>query len=71
MSDIGVVEGILCDRAFLDDRRHQALEISTLEELQEAGWELPESLPALLGAVAIARSQDVSPALIAGVLSLP
>lgn len=71
MSDIGMVEGILCDRAFLDDRRNQALEISTLEELHEAGWDIPGVLPALLAAVAIARSQEVSPALIAGVLSLP
>ena len=71
MSDIGLVEGILVDRAFLDDRVHQALEISTVEELEEAGWDIPQQLPALLAAVAIARSRDVSPALIAGVLSLP
>lgn len=71
MSDIGVVEGIIVDRAFLEDRAHQALEISTVEELIEAGWELPRQLPALLAAIAIARSRDVSPALIAGVLSLP
>jgi UDP-N-acetylmuramoylalanine--D-glutamate ligase len=71
MSDIGLVEGILVDRAFLDDRAHQALEISTVEELEEAGWDIPQQLPALLAAVAIARSRDVSPALIAGVLSLP
>ncbi len=71
MSDIGLVEGIIVDRAFLDDRAHQALEISTLEELQEAGWQVPEQLPALLAAIAITRSRDVEPALIAGVLSLP
>lgn len=71
MSDIGLVEGIIVDRAFLDDRAHQALEISTLEEIQEAGWDVPRHLPALLAAIAITRSRDVSPALIAGVLSLP
>jgi len=71
MSDIGLVEGIIVDRAFLDDRAHQALEISTLEELQEAGWRVPDQLPALLAAIAITRSKDVEPALIAGVLSLP
>lgn len=71
MSDLGLVEGILCDRAFLDDRAHQALEISTTEELEEAGWVIPDDLPAVLAAIAIARSYDVSPALIAGVLSLP
>lgn len=71
MSDIGLVEGIIVDRAFLDDRANQALEISTLEEVREAGWQVPEQLPALLAAIAMTRSQDVPPALIAGVLSLP
>lgn len=71
MSDIGLVEGIIVDRAFLDDRAHQALEISTVEEVREAGWEIPRQLPALLAAIAMTRSRDVSPALIAGVLSLP
>jgi len=71
MSDIGVVEGIVVDRAFLDDRAHQAIEITTLEELGEAGWAVPRELPALLAAIAIARSRDVLPAVIAGVLSLP
>jgi UDP-N-acetylmuramoylalanine--D-glutamate ligase len=71
MSDIGLVEGILCDRAFLEDRAHQALEISTTEELHEAGWVIPDDLPAILAAVAIARSREVPPALIAGVLTLP
>jgi len=71
MSDIGLVEGIVCDRAFLDDRLNQALEISTLEELAEAGFEVHTELPAILAAIAIARALDISPALIAGVLSLP
>jgi UDP-N-acetylmuramoylalanine--D-glutamate ligase len=71
MSDLGLVEGIIVDRAFLDDRANQALEISTLDELREAGWRVPEQLPALLAAIAMTRSQDVAPALIAGVLSLP
>jgi UDP-N-acetylmuramoylalanine--D-glutamate ligase len=71
MSDLGLVEGILCDRAFLEDRAHQALEISTTEELQEAGWAIPDDLPAVLAAIAIARSYDVPPAMIAGVVTLP
>jgi UDP-N-acetylmuramoylalanine--D-glutamate ligase len=71
MSEVGLVEGIVCDRAFLDDRKNQALEISTIEELQEAGWDLPAQLPAVFAAIAIARALDVSPALIAGVVSLP
>lgn len=71
MSDLGVVEGILCDRAFLEDRAHQALEISTTDELREAGWSIPEDLPSVLAAIAIARATGVSPDLIAGVVSLP
>ena len=71
MSDLGLVEGILCDRAFLDDRQNQALEVSTIDELREAGWIIPDDLPTILGAVAIARAFDVAPAVIAGVLTLP
>lgn len=71
MSDMGLVEGIIVDRAFLEDRAHQALEISTLDELREAGWQIPDQLPSLLAAIAITRSRDIQPALIAGVLSLP
>ena len=70
-SDLGLVEGILVDRAFLDDRANHALEVSTLEELSEAGWTIPEDLPVIVGAIAVARAFDVSPAVIAGVLTLP
>lgn len=71
MSEVGLVEGILCDRAFLEDRQNQALEVSTVEELEEAGWVIPDDLPTILGAVAIARALDVPAAVIAGVLTLP
>ncbi len=36
-SDFGIVDGILCDRAFLEDRRNSAIELTTLDELAEAG----------------------------------
>lgn len=71
MSDLGVVEGIICDRAFLEDREHEALEISTIDELREAGWSIPGDLPSVLAAMAIARAEGVSPDLIAGVVTLP
>ena len=71
MSELGLVEGIVVDRAFLEDRKNQALEISTLDELAEAGWELPDDFPAVIAAIAIARALEVSPELIAGVVSLP
>jgi len=71
MSEIGLVEGIVCDRAFLEDRRNQALEVSTLEELSEGGLDIQTQLPAVLAAIAISRALDIPPAVIAGVLSLP
>lgn len=71
MSEVGLVEGILCDRAFLEDRQNQALEVSTVEELEEAGWAIPGDVPTILAAVAIARALEVPPAVIAGVLTLP
>jgi UDP-N-acetylmuramoylalanine--D-glutamate ligase len=70
-SDVGLVQEILVDRAFLADRANQAWEISTLEELVEAGWALPDDVVVILTATAIARAFDVSPEAIAGVLSLP
>jgi UDP-N-acetylmuramoylalanine--D-glutamate ligase len=70
-SDLGLVEGIIVDRAFLEDRANHALEVSTLDELAEAGWTIPEDLPVVVGAVAVARAFDVPPAVIAGVLTLP
>jgi UDP-N-acetylmuramoylalanine--D-glutamate ligase len=70
-SDLGLVQGIVVDRAFLEDRDTQALEVSTLEELTQAGWTIPEDLPIILGAIAVARGHNVSPAVIAGVLTLP
>jgi UDP-N-acetylmuramoylalanine--D-glutamate ligase len=36
-SQVGFVEDILCDRAFLDDRANSAIEIATLEDISEIG----------------------------------
>lgn len=36
-SDFGVVDGLLIDRAFLDDRRNAALAITTIDELRRVG----------------------------------
>ena len=71
MSDIGIVEGIVVDRAFIEDRENLALEITTLTELAEAGWAIATDLPVVLGAIAIARGHDVSPEVIAQVLNMP
>ncbi len=59
-SDFGVVEGIACDRAFLDDRRDTALEIVTLGELDEVGLGSPHLVANALAASALARSFGAS-----------
>lgn len=56
MSDFGVVDGILCDRAFLDERHATALEITTLSELRERGLAAPHMVANVLAASALARS---------------
>jgi UDP-N-acetylmuramoylalanine--D-glutamate ligase len=63
-SDLGVVDGILVDRAFLDDRRTSALELTTVSELTELGLGAPHIAANILAAAALARSLDVAPAAI-------
>ena len=58
-SDFGVVDGILCDRAFLEERRTAALEITTLEELEPNGLAAPHVVANILAAAALARSYGV------------
>ncbi|BDZ50437.1 UDP-N-acetylmuramoylalanine--D-glutamate ligase [Frondihabitans sucicola] len=61
VSDVGVVEGLLVDRAFLDDRRHRALELTTLETLESSGLDAPHLVEDVLAAAALARALDVPP----------
>lgn len=63
-SDLGVVEGILVDRAFLDDRRNSALELTTLEELARQQLAAPHMVANVLAAAALARSVGAEPAAI-------
>ena len=63
-SDFGVVDGILVDRAFLEDRRTSALEITTVEDLERFGLAAPHMVANVLAASALARSLDVPPAAI-------
>lgn len=58
-SDFGVVEGILCDRAFLDERRTAALEITSVAELEPRGLGAPHVVANILAASALARSYGV------------
>ena len=61
-SDLGVVDGILVDRAFLEDRRTRALELCTIDDLAEAGLAAPHVVANALAAAALARSLGVAPA---------
>lgn len=61
LSELGIVEGILADRAFLDDRRSQALELATLDDLGVAGLASPHMAQNVLAAAALARAVGVEP----------
>jgi UDP-N-acetylmuramoylalanine--D-glutamate ligase len=60
-SDLGVVEGLVVDRAFLDDRSRSALELTTLADLDAVGLAAPHIVRNILAASAIARSLGVAP----------
>ena len=61
----GVVENILADRTFNDDRRSAALELVTLDELRQRDIAQPHMVQNILAAAALARSYGVSPEAIA------
>lgn len=61
-SQVGFVEDILCDRAFLDDRANSALEIATLQDLSSIGVLTPHLMANAAAATALARSYGVDPA---------
>jgi len=63
-SDVGIVDGILCDRAFLEERRTSALEVTTVEELAAHGLGAPHTVANVLAATALARSYGVPVAVI-------
>ncbi|MGN6272989.1 MAG: UDP-N-acetylmuramoyl-L-alanine--D-glutamate ligase [Protaetiibacter sp.] len=60
-SELGVVDGILVDRAFLEERHTHALELTTLDELHAAGLAAPHSVQNVLAASALARAAGVAP----------
>lgn len=60
-SDLGLVDGILVDRAFLEDRRTSALELTTLSDLAGRGLGAPHIVSNVLAAAALVRSLDVPP----------
>lgn len=60
-SDLGVVEGLVVDRAFLDDRARSALELTTIADLDRAGLAAPHIVQNILAASALARSLGTAP----------
>lgn len=63
ISMVGVVDDVLADRAFIEDRRTSAAELATLEDLTVDGVPpAPHYLADALAAAALARSFGVAPA---------
>lgn len=61
-SNVGYVEDLLVDRAFLEERADKALEIASFEDLQGFGVLTPHLLSNIAAATALARSYGVPPA---------
>ncbi|WP_424454561.1 UDP-N-acetylmuramoyl-L-alanine--D-glutamate ligase [Pseudolysinimonas sp.] len=60
-SDVGLVDDILVDRAFLDERHNSALELATLGDLRASGLGTPHGIANTLAAAALARAARVAP----------
>ena len=60
-SNVGYVENLLVDRAFLEERADSALEIASLEDLAGFGVLTPHLLSNIAAATALARSYGVAP----------
>jgi UDP-N-acetylmuramoylalanine--D-glutamate ligase len=56
IDELGVVEGLLVDRAFVDDPVHGAVELATLDDLNLSG---PHNVANALAAAALARAYGV------------
>ncbi len=55
---LGVVDGVLCDRAFVEERQTSAVELCTLDDL---ATQAPHYVANALAAAALARSHSVPP----------
>lgn len=63
-SDFGIVDGILVDRAFLEERRSNALELTTIDQLTAVGLAAPHMVANILAAAALSRAAGVAPSAI-------
>jgi UDP-N-acetylmuramoylalanine--D-glutamate ligase len=55
---VGIVDGVLADRAFVDDRQSNAAELGSIADLSDSA---PHIVANALAAAALARSHGVSP----------
>jgi len=61
LSMVGVVDGVLADRAFVENRRESAAELGTIEDLRRGSVEAaPHVVANALAAAALARAAGVS-----------
>jgi UDP-N-acetylmuramoylalanine--D-glutamate ligase len=58
LSELGVVDGILADRAFVEDRRNSAAELGTVYDVEPYA---PHNIANALAAAALARAYGVPP----------
>lgn len=58
-SDVGVVDGVLADRAFVENRRTSAAELTTLEHLASRGLAVPHVVENILAAAALSRAVGI------------
>ena len=61
LSQIGYVEDVLADRAFLEDRKNTALEIATISDIENIGVITPHLLANVAAATALARAVGIEP----------
>jgi UDP-N-acetylmuramoylalanine--D-glutamate ligase len=68
-SSVGFVEDVLVDRAFLENRATEALEIATLDDIKNIAEPSPQLLANIAAATALARAAGVSPGAIRKAIS--
>ena len=61
VSEVGYSEDVLCDRAFIENRRDEALELATLDDLRQIGVLTPHLLANVSAASALARACGIEP----------
>jgi len=54
--ELGTIDGILVDRAFVPDRRNNAQELTTVDRLAELGFATPHMILNILAAAGTALS---------------